>query len=90
MVISAGGAATRNLIGASVLQAREIAGAGLDVYQAEPRVPPELLQLDNVVLLPHVASATHETRRAVAERVLANLAGFFANGTVPVAVPMDA
>ena len=53
---------------------RRIAGAGLDVYEHEPAVPAELLQLDNVVLLPHVASATQETRQAMAELTLANLA----------------
>ena len=71
----------------AALQTGQIAGAGLDVYQNEPQVPAALLALDNVVLLPHVASATRETRRAMADCVLANLAGFFANGVVPVAVP---
>jgi len=71
----------------AALQTGRIAGAGLDVYQDEPNVPPALLTLDNVVLLPHVASATNETRRAMADRVLDNFAGFFANGVVPVAVP---
>ena len=71
----------------AALQTGRIAGAGLDVYQDEPKVPPALLTLDNVVLLPHVASATNETRRAMADRVLDNFAGFFANGVVPVAVP---
>ena len=74
----------------AALQSGQIAGAGLDVYQDEPNVPEALLGLDNVVLLPHVASATHETRRAMADRVLDNLAGFFANGEVPVAVPPNA
>ncbi|HSW17818.1 MAG TPA: 2-hydroxyacid dehydrogenase [Ramlibacter sp.] len=69
------------------LQSGAIAGAGLDVYQDEPRVPEALLALDNVVLLPHVASATHETRRAMAERVLENLRTFFATGQVAVAAP---
>ncbi len=69
------------------LQSGAIAGAGLDVYQDEPRVPEALLSLDNVVLLPHVASATHETRRAMAELVLANLQSFFATGRVAVAAP---
>ena len=50
-------------------------------------MPEAFFQLDNVVLLPHVASATHETRRAMADCVLDNFAGFFATGTVPVAVP---
>lgn len=72
------------------LQAGTIAGAGLDVYEDEPRVPPALFTLDNVVLLPHMASATHETRRAMAQLVLSNLAAFYATGQVPVAVPLDA
>jgi hydroxypyruvate reductase len=73
----------------AALQAGQIAGAGLDVYQDEPRVPSALCSMDNVVLLPHVASATHETRRAMADMVLSNFASYFATGTVPVAVPMD-
>lgn len=59
-----------------------LAGAGLDVYEEEPQVPPELMKLDNVVLLPHVASATRETRQAMAELVLENLEAFFATGAV--------
>lgn len=107
VVITAGGAGTRHLIDAQVLDAlgprgflinvsrgsvvdekalvaalleRRIAGAGLDVFLREPRVPVELLTLDNVVLLPHIASATQETRAAMAQRVLDNLAAFFADG----------
>jgi glyoxylate reductase len=48
------------------LRAGKIAGAGLDVYEHEPAVNPGLLELDNVVLLPHLGSATVETRRAMA------------------------
>jgi lactate dehydrogenase-like 2-hydroxyacid dehydrogenase len=72
------------------LRDKRIAGAGLDVYEDEPRAPPALFDLDNVVLLPHIASATNETRRAMAERVIENLDTFFATGRVPVAVPNDA
>ena len=109
VVITAGGAGTRHLINAEVLEAlgprgflvnvargsvideaalvralveRRIAGAGLDVFEHEPRVPAELLALDNVVMLPHIASATEETRAAMAQRVLDNLAAFFADGQV--------
>ena len=71
------------------LKDKRIAGAGLDVYEDEPNVPPELFALDNVALLPHVASNTHETRRAMAQRVLDNLDGWQKTGTVPVAVPLD-
>jgi len=72
------------------LQERRIGGAGLDVYEDEPRVPPALFDLDNVVLLPHMASATNETRQAMADLVVRNLSTFFETGTVPVAVPADA
>jgi hydroxypyruvate reductase len=51
-----------------------LGAAGLDVFMDEPKVPHELLKLDNVVLQPHCASATLETRRAMGELVLANLA----------------
>jgi glyoxylate reductase len=64
---------------ASALREGQIAGAGLDVYEHEPRVHPELLELDNVVLLPHLGSATVETRTAMAmlaaENALAVLSG---------------
>ncbi len=66
---------------------RRIAGAGLDVYENEPRVPAELMALDNVVLLPHVASATLETRQAMADRVFDNLQAFFASRRVISAAP---
>ncbi|EJO94923.1 NAD-binding D-isomer specific 2-hydroxyacid dehydrogenase [Ectopseudomonas mendocina DLHK] len=102
-----GGAATRNLIDAEVLEALGadgflinvargsvvdeaalitalqngvIAGAGLDVYQHEPQVPPALRELDNVVLLPHVGSASIETRQQMADLVLDNLRSFVASG----------
>jgi len=55
-----------------------IAGAGLDVYEREPAVSPELLQLENVAVLPHLGSATRETREAMGLRVLENLRAFFA------------
>lgn len=59
-----------------------IAGAALDVFEHEPAVPEALLALDNVVLLPHVGSATHETRKAMADLVLANVRSFVAAGTL--------
>lgn len=55
-----------------------IAGAGLDVYDGEPAVPDALKTLDNVVLLPHLGSATLETRVAMGMRVIENLEAFFA------------
>jgi hydroxypyruvate reductase len=69
------------------LQAGRIAGAALDVFEHEPNVPPALLALDNVVLLPHIASATKETRQAMADCVVANLRSWFDSGRLltPVA-----
>jgi len=55
-----------------------IAGAGLDVFENEPEIEPALLNLENVALLPHLGSATEETRIAMGNRVLNNLATFFA------------
>jgi lactate dehydrogenase-like 2-hydroxyacid dehydrogenase len=54
-----------------------IAGAGLDVYEREPQITPELLTMENVVLLPHLGSATVETRIAMGRRALENLRLFF-------------
>lgn len=100
VVITPGGAATRNMIDARVLKALgpkgylvnisrgsvvdepaliealktgAIAGAGLDVFADEPRVPEALLALDNVVVAPHVGSATNETRDAMGNLVVDNL-----------------
>ncbi len=55
------------------LQSGELGGAALDVFNDEPRVPVALLAMDNVVLAPHMASGTHDTRQAMADLVLANL-----------------
>jgi glyoxylate reductase len=57
----------------AALETGAIAGAGLDVYPEEPHVDPRLIALDNVMLLPHLGSATVETRIAMGERVLANI-----------------
>lgn len=100
VVITPGGAGTRHLIDAKVLQALgprgylvnvargsvvdeaaliealktgTIAGAALDVYADEPNVPQALWSMPNVVLTPHMASATHETRQAMADLAYANL-----------------
>jgi len=54
-----------------------IAGAGLDVYENEPQVSVPLLSMENVVLLPHLGSATKETRVAMGMRALENLRLFF-------------
>jgi hydroxypyruvate reductase len=112
LVITAGGAQTRHLVDATVLDAlgpkgyvinvargsvideaalvralqeKRIGGAALDVYEREPHVPKELFALDNVVLAPHIASATVQTRQAMAQRVLDNLSAFFAGQPLPSA-----
>jgi len=64
----------------AALQEKRIAGAGLDVFEDEPRVPEALFALDNVVLVPHIASATVETRQAMADRVFDNLQAYFSTG----------
>ena len=66
----------------AALKARTIAGAGLDVFEREPAVGPELLAMENVVLLPHLGSATAETRVAMGRRALENLQLFFAGQPV--------
>ncbi len=65
------------------LESKRIAGAGLDVFEAEPRVSPGLLNRENVVLLPHLGSATVETRVAMGLRVLENAKAFFAGDNPP-------
>lgn len=57
-----------------------IKGAGLDVYNNEPHIPEELLTFDNVVITPHIASATTETRINMAQIVYDNLDSYFTNG----------
>ena len=64
----------------AALLAGRIAGAALDVFEHEPNVPPALFGLDNVVLLPHIASGTHETRKAMGDCVFANLQSWFDHG----------
>jgi lactate dehydrogenase-like 2-hydroxyacid dehydrogenase len=115
VLITAGGAATRHLVDAAVLDAlgpdgflvnvsrgtvvdeaalvralvdKRIAGAGLDVFEKEPFVPTELFALDNVVLLPHIASGTQETRQAMADRTFDNLQGFLREGRMVSPAPL--
>jgi lactate dehydrogenase-like 2-hydroxyacid dehydrogenase len=114
IIAAAGGAQTRSLVSAEVIEAlgekgflvniargsvvdepalvralgaRRIAGAALDVFVDEPNVPVALMELDNVVLLPHIASGTHDTRTAMGNLVVENLRSFFSTGRVvtPVA-----
>ncbi|PKA41430.1 2-hydroxyacid dehydrogenase [Rhizobium sullae] len=61
----------------SALEAGTIRGAGLDVYEAEPQVPEKLKAMENVVLLPHLGSATAETRTAMGMKVVENISAFF-------------
>ncbi|HEX2565275.1 MAG TPA: 2-hydroxyacid dehydrogenase [Burkholderiales bacterium] len=109
MVVTPGGAETKALVNAKVLDAlgpegflvniargsvidepvllkylqeKKIAGAGLDVFADEPRVPPEFFTLDNAVLFPHVASATMETRKAMGDLQIENLRRHFAGKPV--------
>ena len=73
-----------------LLAAGEIAGAGLDVFEHEPAVNPKLLALDNVVLLPHMSSATFEGRIAMGEKVLVNIKTFVDEHTPPDRVLVEA
>jgi hydroxypyruvate reductase len=114
VVITPGGAGTRKLIDAAVLEALgpkgylinvargsvvdeaalitalqngTIAGAALDVFENEPNVPEALRAADNVVLVPHIGSATVATRHAMAALAFDNLRAFFAGERPPTPVP---
>jgi len=67
---------------AQMLKQGELAGAGLDVFEREPNVNPKLLKLPNVVLLPHMGSATLEGRIDMGQKVIVNIRSF-ADGHVP-------
>ena len=71
----------------AALQAGEIAGAGLDVFAEEPKIPQALKDMENVVLLPHVGSATHETRAAMGDLTVRNLLSWLKDGSVETPVP---
>ena len=64
-----------------------IAGAGLDVFENEPNVPERLRALPHVVLVPHIGSATGQTRQAMADLAFANLQAHLAGQPLPSAVP---
>ena len=66
----------------AALETGAIAGAGMDVFEGEPAVPHQLLSMENVVLFPHLGSASRETRVAMGMRVVENLQAFF-NGETP-------
>ena len=65
---------------AQALRERTIAAAGLDVYEGEPTVHPDLLTVPNVVLTPHIASATPGTRQAMADLAVDNLIAYLTQG----------
>ena len=69
------------------LEAGRLGAAGLDVFEEEPKVPDALKRMDNVVLAPHVGSATVETRAAMGDLAVDNLVDFFDSGTVRTPVP---
>ena len=71
---------------AAALRDGVIAGAGLDVFEHEPQVHPDLLGLENVVLIPHLGSATVETRTAMAELAAANVVAVLAGDDPPTPV----
>jgi lactate dehydrogenase-like 2-hydroxyacid dehydrogenase len=114
IVITPGGAATKNLVDAEVLAAlgpegilinvargsvvdevaliqalkdKTILSAGLDVFADEPKVPQELIDMDHVVLLPHVGSASHATRRAMDQLVADNIISWFSGKGALTPVP---
>lgn len=64
------------------LKAKEIAGAGLDVYENEPKISPELLEMDNVVLTPHIGTKTMAYRLDMQREVAKNIINFFAGGQI--------
>ena len=72
------GSSVDELALARALSEGQIAGAGLDVYENEPRVPDALLAQSNLILLPHIGSATEQTRMAMGQLVIDNLDAYFA------------
>jgi lactate dehydrogenase-like 2-hydroxyacid dehydrogenase len=71
----------------AALKAGAIKGAGLDVFADEPHIPAELFAMDNLVLLPHVGSATRETRQAMGDLCKANLDAWFSRKSVLTLIP---
>ena len=69
------------------LQDGRLGSAGLDVFEQEPKVPEQLFEMNNVVLTPHVASATWETRQAMSDLVVENLVSYFEKGAPVSPVP---
>lgn len=71
----------------AALQSGTIKAAGLDVFADEPNIPAGLMTMENVVLLPHVGSATNETRKAMGDLCKANLDAWFRTGKVLTLIP---
>lgn len=67
----------------TALQDGQIAGAGLDVYEQEPKVSPGLLKMENVTLLPHLGTASQEVREDMGLMAVENLRAYFAGDRVP-------
>jgi len=74
----------------SALQDGRLGNAGLDVFEEEPKVPQALIDMDHVVLTPHVASATWETRQDMSDMVVENIVTFFESGKPTASVPESA
>jgi len=116
ILVAPGGAETKHLVGARVLEALgstgylvnvargslvdeeallaaleagTIAGAALDVFEGEPDIDPRFFAFDNVMLTPHLGSATHETRAAMAQLMLDNVRAFFRSGRALTPVEPD-
>ena len=81
LINSARGDVVDNQALIQALQNKTIAGAGLDVFEGEPNLDKGFLELENAVLLPHLGSATAETRVAMGMRVIENVTAFFAGET---------
>jgi hydroxypyruvate reductase len=71
------------------LKAGRLGGAALDVLEHEPHIPPELLSLPNVIILPHMGTATIETRETMGQMVIDNISAKFAGGPLPNLVPVN-
>jgi lactate dehydrogenase-like 2-hydroxyacid dehydrogenase len=71
----------------AALQDKSLGAAGLDVFATEPHVPEVLFTMDQVVLTPHIGSATVETRRAMGDLTVDNLVQYFSDGQVITPIP---
>jgi lactate dehydrogenase-like 2-hydroxyacid dehydrogenase len=83
LINAARGGVVDDAVLAAALKARRIAAAGLDVFEGEPALNAGLLELDNVVLTPHIASASESTRRAMAMLAARNLVAALTTGNPP-------